>query len=59
MQTLKATAIATLVIILTIAGYVALLNRANDRIETRCSAQGGQVLVTPGEVSRCLLPPAR
>ena len=46
-------------IILLAVGYWTLLNRANDRIESRCTAQGGQVLVTPGEVSRCLLPTAR
>ena len=59
MQTLKATAIATLVILLATAGYAALLTNANARIEARCAAQGGQVIVTPGEVSRCLRPAAR
>ena len=32
---------------------------ANVKVEARCSAQGGQVIVTPGQVSRCLLPIAR
>ena len=41
------------------AGIAILTNRANVKIEARCLAQGGQVLVTPGEVSRCLLPTAR
>jgi hypothetical protein len=58
MQTLKATAIATLLIILATAGYVTLLRNGNARIEARCAAQGGQVLVTPGQVSRCLRPAA-
>ena len=46
-------------IILLAIGYCTLLNSANVKVETRCTAQGGQVLVTPGEVSRCLLPTAR
>jgi len=58
-QTLKATAIALLVITLATAGYVTLLRNGNARIEARCTAQGGQVLVTPGQVSKCLLPAAR
>jgi hypothetical protein len=59
MQTLKATAIATLVIILATAGYVALLHNGNGRIEARCAELGGQALVTPGQPTRCLLPAAR
>ena len=59
MQTLKATTIALLVIILATACYVALLRNGNPRIESRCIAQGGQVIVAPGELSRCLLPAAR
>jgi len=58
-QTLKATAIALLVITLATAGYVALLRNGNARIEAKCQASGGQVLVTPGQVSKCLLPAAR
>lgn len=58
MQTLKATIIALLVITLAAAGYAALLHNGNARIEARCLEQGGQVLRTPGEVSRCLLPAA-
>lgn len=46
------------VLILLAIGYGTLLNRANDRIETRCAEQGGQALVTPGEVTRCLRPAA-
>lgn len=59
MQTLKATAIALLIITLATAGYAALLTRANARIEAKCAAQGGQALVTPGQPTRCLLPAAR
>jgi hypothetical protein len=47
------------IIVLMAAGIATLTNRANVKIESRCIAQGGQVLVTPGEVSRCLLPTAR
>ena len=59
MQTLKATALALLVITLATAGYVALLRNGNPRIEAKCISQGGQVIVAPGEASRCLLPAAR
>lgn len=44
------------VLILLAIGYITMLNRANDRIEARCAAHGGQALVTPGEVTRCLQP---
>ena len=47
------------VLILVAVGIATLINRANVKIEARCIEQGGQVLVTPGEVSRCLLPTAR
>ena len=47
------------VIMLMAVGIATLTNRANVKIEARCQAQGGQVIVTPGEVSRCLLPTAR
>ena len=46
--------LATLVIIAIAIGYVFLLQSANDRIEARCAADGGQVLTQPGDVSRCL-----
>jgi hypothetical protein len=46
------------VIVLVFAGLILLINHGNVRIEARCLEQGGQVLRTPGEVSRCLLPPA-
>jgi len=59
MQTLKATAIALLIITLATAGYVALLHNANARTEAKCQAAGGQVLMTPGDFSKCLLPAAR
>ena len=44
------------VIILLAIAYIMMLNRANNRIEAKCTAQGGQALVTPGQVTRCLLP---
>jgi hypothetical protein len=47
------------VIVLVSAGLILLINHGNVKIEARCLEQGGQVLRTPGEVSRCLLPPAR
>jgi hypothetical protein len=47
------------VILLLTAGVVTLINQKNVKIESRCQEQGGQVLRTPGELSRCLLPPAR
>jgi hypothetical protein len=47
------------VLVLTALGLAILINHGNVKIEARCLEQGGQVLRTPGEVSRCLLPPAR
>ena len=47
------------VLILLAVGIFAMINRANVKIEARCLEQGGQVLRTPGEVSRCMLPPTR
>ena len=47
------------VIMLVIFGLSFAIRATNVKIEARCIAQGGQVLVTPGEVSRCLLPPTR
>jgi hypothetical protein len=61
-QNLKAVAAYALVagMLVLLAGAVGALNvHANVRIEARCQEQGGQVLVTPGELSRCLLPTAR
>jgi hypothetical protein len=37
-------------------GLAILINSANVNIETNCQAAGGQVLKTPGEISKCLLP---
>jgi hypothetical protein len=48
--------LAALVIIAIAVGYVLLLQSANDRIEAKCAANGGQVLTQPGDVSRCLRP---
>jgi hypothetical protein len=47
------------VMILAAVGLILLINHANVKIESRCLEQGGQVLQTPGEPSRCLLPPTR
>lgn len=47
---------ATLVIVAIAFGYALLLKTANAKVEARCAANGGQVLVTPGDVSRCLQP---
>ena len=47
------------VMMLVAFGLALAIKATNVKIEARCIAQGGQVLVTPGEVSRCLLPPAR
>jgi hypothetical protein len=46
------------IIVLLAIGLGTLINHGNVKIEARCSEQGGQVLRTPGEVSRCLLPPS-
>lgn len=48
--------LVTLAILVLVVGYVFLLQSANDRVETRCAAAGGQVLTQPGEVSKCLRP---
>jgi hypothetical protein len=47
------------VIMLVTFGLAMAIKATNVKVETRCISQGGQVLVTPGEVSRCLLPTAR
>jgi len=46
------------VLTLVALGLAILINGANVNIEAKCQAAGGQVLRTPGEVSRCLLPAA-
>jgi hypothetical protein len=51
---MRAYLLATLVILAIAAGYVFLLQSANDRVEARCAAAGGQVLTRPGEISKCL-----
>jgi protein-S-isoprenylcysteine O-methyltransferase Ste14 len=33
-----------------------LLSITNPRIEAKCAAKGGQVLVRPGQISSCLYP---
>jgi|688.fasta_scaffold899065_2 hypothetical protein len=34
--------------------YYFLLLPANERIESRCAASGGYVLIRPGSISQCL-----
>lgn len=46
------------IIVLMAVGLGTLNNHANVKIEARCQQQGGQVLRTPGELSRCILPAA-
>ena len=47
--------------VLTLAalGLAIMINSANVSIEANCQAAGGQVLRTPGNISKCLLPAAR
>jgi hypothetical protein len=47
------------VIMLVAFGLAVATKATNVKVEARCTAQGGQVIVTPGQVSRCLLPAAR
>ena len=47
------------VIIVFASGLIVATNNANVKIESNCQLAGGQVMRTPGEVSRCLLPAAR
>ena len=52
-------ALALGLIVLVAFGLAQWIKATNVKIEARCTAQGGQALVTPGEVSKCLLPVAR
>ena len=47
------------VLVLTALGLAILIKGANVKVEAKCQAAGGQVLATPGQVSKCLLPAAR
>jgi len=47
---------AGLVLILIAAGMLSL---TNPRLEAKCQAAGGQVLVHPGQISSCLYPANR
>jgi hypothetical protein len=47
------------VLILAALGLAMMINSANVSIEANCQAAGGQVLRTPGNISKCLLPAAR
>jgi ABC-type uncharacterized transport system permease subunit len=44
------------VLILAALGVAIRINSGNVNIEAKCQAAGGQVLKTPGEISKCLLP---
>jgi ABC-type uncharacterized transport system permease subunit len=44
------------VLVLTALGLAILINSANVNIEAQCQAANGQVLKTPGQISKCLLP---
>jgi hypothetical protein len=44
---------AGIILLVFAAGLLAL---TNPRLETKCQAAGGQVLVRPGNVSSCLYP---
>ena len=56
LKEIAAYALALGLIVLLSAGTILLINQSNVRIEAKCQDAGGQVLRTPGEVSRCLLP---
>lgn len=47
------------VMMLFVFGLALAIKATNVKVEARCISRGGQVIVTPGEVSRCLLPAAR
>ena len=58
-QTLQEVAVYSLtlgIILLLISVLVVLINHENVRIEAKCQVSGGQVLQTPGHISKCLLP---
>ena len=58
-QTLQEVAVYSLtlgIILLLSVGVVMLTNHENVRIEAKCQASGGQVLQSPGHISKCLLP---
>jgi len=59
LQTIRAYLIAILVILVLGTGYYFLLKRANVRIESECATRGGQVLVQPASVSKCLYSPTK
>ena len=59
LKTIRASVIAILVIFALGTGYYFLLKRANVRIESGCATRGGQVLVQPASVSKCLYSPTK
>ena len=44
---------AGLVLLLIAAGLLAI---TNPNVEAKCQASGGQVIQSPGRISKCLLP---
>ena len=44
------------IILLIAVGILQMTNRVNLKIEAKCMSESGQVLRTPGELSKCLLP---
>jgi hypothetical protein len=58
-KTIREVAVYTLtwgVIMLLLVGVMILTKHENVGIEARCQAAGGQVLQSPGNISKCLLP---
>jgi ABC-type Fe3+ transport system permease subunit len=55
---MKGYLLAVLLCVVLAIPYTMLVRRANANIERNCTALGGQTLIQPGAVSRCLLPPA-
>lgn len=59
LKTIRASVIAILMILALGTGYYFLLKHANVRIESECVVRGGQVLVEPASVSKCLYSPTK
>ena len=55
---MKGYLLAVLLCVVLAIPYTMLVRRANANIERNCTALGGQTLIQPGAVSKCLLPPA-
>lgn len=55
---MKGYLLAVLLCIVLAIPYTMLVRRANANIERNCTDLGGQILIQPGAVSKCLLRPA-